>query len=133
MRTSNDAVLGLDWVRSSCTLPTAEQPFRVVEFDDLFAIAVRAVDRLSPTTLRLTVDANAAARATELADRESSCCSFFGFEFAPAATQAAAQGAGDTVAIQVTVPAAHTAVLDAFAARAATRADTAALAIRPER
>ena len=38
-----------NWVRS-CTLPTAERPFRVAEFDALFATHVTSVTRVDPTT-----------------------------------------------------------------------------------
>jgi hypothetical protein len=55
----------LDWVPAACTLPTAEQPLRVAEFDDLFATSVRAVDRVGPTVLRL--DAVAARVASMIA------------------------------------------------------------------
>jgi hypothetical protein len=54
------------------------------------------------------VAAGAEDRARELASRETGCCSFFGFDFTP--------GTGDTVAMTLTVPATHVAVLDAFAA-----------------
>ncbi|MGC4940008.1 hypothetical protein [Kribbella sp. DT2] len=100
---------GLDWVPASCTLPTVEQPIRVAEFDNLFRTSVRGAERLGPTTLRLDVAADAEAHARDLAGRESSCCSFFGFDFGPA---------GDVVEMTVTVPATHVAVLDAFATRA---------------
>ncbi len=116
MRTSdtNSAITaGLDWVPSACTLPTVEQPLRVAEFDDLFSASVTAAERVDATTLRLTLGGDE-DRARELADRESSCCSFFGFTFAPADDGA--------VAMTVTVPPAHVAVLDAFAARATTAA-----------
>jgi hypothetical protein len=106
---SNTSHSGLDWVPASCTLPTAEQPIGVTEFDDLFATSVQAAERLDATTLRLIVSAGAEATARDLAARESSCRSFFGFDFAPV---------HETVAITVTVPAAHVAVLDAFATRA---------------
>ncbi|WP_433003358.1 hypothetical protein [Kribbella sp. CA-294648] len=110
---ANASPAGLDWVPESCTLPTAEQPIRVAEFDDLFTASVRGAQRVDRTTLRLTVAADAEAQARDLAGRESSCCSFFGFDFAPA---------GEAVTMTVTVPAAHVAVLDAFAARAAAAA-----------
>jgi hypothetical protein len=97
----------LDWIPASCTLPTAEQPFRVAEFEDLFTASVRAVDRDGPTTLRLTLDAAWQDQARELAARESNCCSFFGFEFIA--------GVPGTITMQITVPPAHTAILDAFA------------------
>jgi hypothetical protein len=109
--TETTAGIDLAWVDpTSCTLPTVEQPIRVAEFDDLFATAVRAVERAAPTTLRLAVAAGFAERARDLASRESSCCSFFGFDFAA--------DTDETVAMTVTVPAAHVAVLDALAARA---------------
>jgi len=106
---ANTSPAGLDWVPASCTLPTAEQPIRVAEFDDLFSASIQGAERIDPTTLRLTVAADAEAQARDLAGRESSCCSFFGFDFT---------AAGDAVDMTVTVPAAHVAVLDAFAARA---------------
>jgi hypothetical protein len=101
--------VGPAWVPASCTLPTVEQPIRVAEFDDLF-ISVQSAERLDPTTLRLTMPAEAEAQARDLAGRESSCCSFFGFDFTPV---------GEVLEMTVTVPSAHMAVLDAFAARAA--------------
>ncbi|GAA1594970.1 hypothetical protein GCM10009789_56340 [Kribbella sancticallisti] len=110
---TSSSAAGLDWVPASCTLPTVEQPIRVAEFDDLFTASVRGVERIDPSTLRLTVAADAEAHARDLAGRESRCCSFFGFDFI---------AAGDAVAMTVTVPAAHVAVLDAFAARATTAA-----------
>ena len=114
MTTSYDittAVTDQGWVPATCALPTAEQPFRVAEFDDLFAESVRPIERIDPTTVELTLDAAAEDRARDLAARESECCSFFDFEFAPTAA--------GTVTMRVRVPAAQTAVLDAWAARAA--------------
>jgi hypothetical protein len=101
----------LDWAPDACTLPTAEQPFREAEFDDLFATAVRDVTHDGPTTLRLTLDAAAEARARDLTARESECCSFFGFDFGPAAR--------GELTLTVTVPPTRADVLEAFAARAA--------------
>lgn len=101
---------------SACTLPTAEQPIRVVEFDQFFATSARAIRRSGPTRLEVLVDQGAETRARELAGRESSCCSFFAFDFTATA---------DGVVIGVGVPSAYIEVLDAFAARtrAANRAD----------
>ncbi|MEV4838269.1 hypothetical protein AB0K05_27425 [Nonomuraea sp. NPDC049486] len=48
---TQEIALDQAWVPSACTLPTAEQPLRVAEFDALFADAVRAVarpDRTAP-------------------------------------------------------------------------------------
>jgi hypothetical protein len=100
----------LTWVPAACTLPTVDQPLRLAEFDDLFATALRAQQRLSPTTLRWRLDPAAEVTARDLTARESSCCSFFAFSFTPA---------GDLLDVDVRVPAAHADVLDALADRAA--------------
>ncbi|WP_238352621.1 hypothetical protein [Kribbella solani] len=91
-------------------MPTVEWPLRVAEFDQLFATALRAVEWRDAMRLLLVLDAGAQAAARELTDRETGCCSFFSFTFAPA---------GDgTVHLKVGVPPAHSAVLGAPAARA---------------
>jgi hypothetical protein len=96
---------------SACTLPTAEQPLRVAEFDALFAEAVRGVARPERTRLRLELvfSPEGAARAAELAVRENGCCSFFAFTLAIA---------GGGLALEVTVPPEQVGVLDALHARA---------------
>ena len=44
----------MSWVApEACTLPTAQQPLRVAEFDDLFANSVTWVDRPDATRLVL--------------------------------------------------------------------------------
>ncbi|RKN50353.1 hypothetical protein [Micromonospora endolithica] len=102
------------WVPEACTLPTVDRPLRLAEFDHLFATAVRAQQRLSPTALRLLLDPAAEATARDLTGRESSCCSFFTFTFA-------GDDAGDSggLRLDVQVPAGHVDVLDALAGRAA--------------
>ena len=42
-------VRAMAWVPEACTLPTVEQPLRVAEFDELFATAVRPVERVDLT------------------------------------------------------------------------------------
>jgi hypothetical protein len=66
----------------ACTLPAAEHPFRVAEFDALFAAALLSQERLAPGWLRLYLrpDEQVATTARELTERESRCCSFFAFE-----------------------------------------------------
>jgi hypothetical protein len=98
------------WVPQACTLPTAEQPLRLAEFDDLFATALRGQQRISPTELRWRLDGAAEIRARDLTARESSCCSFFAFTVEPDA---------GAVNVGVRVPPAHVDVLDALAERAA--------------
>ncbi|MGC1212108.1 MAG: hypothetical protein WA890_12685 [Micromonospora sp.] len=98
------------WVPEACTLPTVHRPLRVAEFDDLFRTALRRQWRLSPTELRWELEAGAEAAVRELTARESACCSFFDFTVAAAAA--------GTVRVDVRVPPAYVAVLDALAGRA---------------
>lgn len=100
-----------DWIPAACTLPTAERPLRVSEFDELFAVAVRGVARPGPTRLSLAL-ADAPGRAEQVRDltaRESACCSFFTFRLTT----------GDPLRLDISVPPAHRDVLDALAARIA--------------
>jgi hypothetical protein len=99
-------------VPDACTLPTVDRPLRLAEFDDLFATALRGQKRLSPTLLRWRIEVDAVPAARDLTDRESACCSFFTFTFAPD---------GAAVRLDVEVADAHVAVLDALAVRAAAR------------
>jgi hypothetical protein len=107
---TQDIALDQEWVPSACTLPTAERPLRVAEFDGLFTGAVRAVARPEPTRLRLelTFSPDNAARAAELAARENGCCSFFAF------TLIIADGG---LSLEVAVPPQQVNVLDALQAR----------------
>lgn len=102
---------GQAWIPESCTLPTAEQPVRVAEFDHLFADAVRAVRRPGPGRLELLMDPAAESVARDLAARESGCCSFFTFDFTPTETE---------LVMGIEVPDARTEVLDSLAALATT-------------
>jgi hypothetical protein len=110
---TDDDIAG--WVPEACTLPSAERPLRLAEFDDLFTVALRAQQRLSPTRLRWRLDPAAEQAARDLASREAACCSFLSFTFAPA---------DGSVHLDVEVPEAHAGVLDALARRAAARAGT---------
>jgi hypothetical protein len=99
------------WVPPSCTLPTAERPVRVAEFDALLAVAVRPAERLSPTRLRIHLPGGPIAEITtrDLVAREARCCSFFAFDVraSPAAT-----------VLEIQVPDGQVAVLDALQQRA---------------
>ncbi|WP_052311547.1 MULTISPECIES: hypothetical protein [unclassified Actinoplanes] len=101
------------WVPEACTLPTADRPLRVAEFDRLFATALRGQRRLSPTTLCWELDPAAEAEAREAAGRESGCCSFFTFAFEADAA---------ALRVRVTVPAGQIGVLDGLQQRAAGQA-----------
>jgi hypothetical protein len=98
------------WVPEACTLPSVQQPLRLVEFDSLFATALREQQRLSPIHLRWRLDPAAETTARDLTNRESSCCSFFTFTITADT---------DALRLDVQVPAAHVDVLDALAQRAA--------------
>jgi hypothetical protein len=101
----------MTWVPPSCTLPTADQPLRVAELDDLLTTAVTGTDRPAPErlTLRLKPAPEVAATTAGLATRETACCSFFTFALTVAAGE---------LTLDVTVPPAHVAVLDALEGRA---------------
>jgi hypothetical protein len=100
------------WVPvDACTLPTADQPLRVAEWDDLFATSLRTVER-GPTRARLVLggDDGLAARVQRLAEAETACCSFFTFTVTPL------DDAG--VALGIEVPRARADVLTALLERA---------------
>jgi hypothetical protein len=104
-------------VAEACTLPTAERPLRVAEFDHLFATAVRRVDSIHATRARLhlTGPAGLATRVRDLTARETECCSFFTFT-----TTAHPAADGEAVVLDIEVPAAHADVLASLAQRAST-------------
>ncbi|SCL35738.1 hypothetical protein GA0070624_5342 [Micromonospora rhizosphaerae] len=106
------------WAPDACTLPTAERPLRLAEFDQFFRDAVRGSDRLSPQHLRLQLDcaAHVEETARDLTARESSCCSFFAFDVS--------RSGPDSLTLDVRVPAAQVDVLDGLANRAASAAGT---------
>jgi hypothetical protein len=81
---------------------------REAEFEALFT-SVRGVERVAPTRLRLALAAGGevAARAADLAARETACCGFFTF------TLTVTEGG---TSLEVAVPAGQAAVLDGFAA-----------------
>ncbi|GAA1745067.1 hypothetical protein [Luedemannella helvata] len=99
------------WVPDACTLPTAERPLRLAEFDELFTRAVRGGERLGARHLRVTLAGgpDLAESVRDLAARETECCSFFDF------TVTAPEPG--LVRLDIEVPAARIDVLDAWAAR----------------
>lgn len=99
----------LTWAPAACTLPTAEQPLRVAEFDRLFADHLHTATRLNPRTLDLLLAAESRGTVQDLTARESECCSFFEFDISDADD-------GD-VRLRIGVPAAQVAVLDGIADR----------------
>jgi hypothetical protein len=112
MTSGND----LGWAPATCTLPTSEQPWRLAEFDELFARHVREVRREDATHLRLALSGGAAVAATaaDLAAREVQCCSLFTFEL---------HIAEGSLALGVSTGPAHADVLAALAERATALVD----------
>jgi hypothetical protein len=108
---TDDLIVDVDWVPAACTLPTAEQPLRRAEFDELFAEDVLGVNQLSPQQVRLELrpDAEVAARAASLAAKETGCCSFFTFGLTIT---------DGTVSMTISTEQEHRTVLAALGARA---------------
>ena len=115
----------------TCTLPTAEQPLRVAEFDTLFAASLRAVEHPAAAATRarllLAGDADLPGRVQRLADAETACCSFFTFTLTPLAVDSSADLSGAlsgdvdaaaVVALDVDVSAARADALAALVERA---------------
>jgi hypothetical protein len=95
----------------ACTLPTAEQPLRMAEFDEFFQTAVQRWTRPRATALDLVIPQKIESFARDLAEREASCCSFFRFDFEPTA-----QG----LVMRIGVSESHVEVLDALQAQVST-------------
>jgi Cd2+/Zn2+-exporting ATPase len=67
---------------SGCTLDAAALSEREHEFRELFARALRRVERHDARSARLVLDAACEAEARDLFAREQECCSFFDFTLA---------------------------------------------------
>jgi hypothetical protein len=94
----------------ACSMPTAERPLRLAEFDALFAASVRNVTRDGQGVhLHLEGDPGLRERVQDLAERETACCSFFTF---------AIEGSDDNVTVDISVPKERREILDALADRA---------------
>ncbi len=102
------------WVPDACTLPVVEQPLRIKEFDTFFQEAVLRVTRPLSTRLDLAISPDAEATGRDLAQRESACCSFFGFEF---------ERTDADLMMRITVPDTHVDVLDAVERQLPTRSN----------
>lgn len=95
---------------AACTLPTAERPLRLAEFDALFAGSVRRVERNGDLVhLRMSGPAGLRETVRDLAERESRCCSFFTFELS---------GSDADLVLTVSVPEERRDILAALADRA---------------
>jgi hypothetical protein len=104
-------------IANFCTLPTAAQPMRLIEWDELFHRQVDAPNLIGPHRVEFTF-ASAEGLYAEVSDliaRESECCSFFDFVLERRAEYA---GNEDRLVLQVGVPASRDHVLRAFRERA---------------
>ena len=113
MHATDGAPGSLAWAEvEACTLPSADRPLRVADFDALFAAHLLRVERPAVTAARLVLagGAGVADRVQRLADSESSCCTFFDF------TVTSRHG---EVVLDVAVPAAYSDVLAGLVSRAA--------------
>jgi hypothetical protein len=90
-------------IPDDCTLPTAERPLRLAEFDALFATSLRQVEPVTSTEARMRLAGPAGLEATvrDLTARETECCSFFTFTVT---REAAADGEAVTLDIEVPAP-----------------------------
>lgn len=114
------------WVPvDACTLPTFDRPLRVAEFDELFATALRDVQRPAAGTLRVRLvlagDETLADRMRRLAEEESSCCSFFTFTVTELGAETSAAVEQARVAFDIAVPSTRANVLEALVDRAVAR------------
>jgi hypothetical protein len=103
----------LAWAEvAACTLPSADRPLRVADFDALCAAYLVRAERTRPTAARLVMAGGpgVADRVQRLADAESSCCAFFDF---------AVSDDGDEVVLDVSVPPTYADVLAGLVSRAA--------------
>lgn len=95
----------------ACTLPLAERPDRIAEWDALFGGRVQSVHRTSrtQTDMELEPAPSAAAEAADLAMREAGCCSFFQFTL---------RAAGNRLRLTIEVPQRYADVLAGLSDRA---------------
>jgi len=98
-------------VPDACTLPTAEQPVRIAEWDSLFSELV-AVEQSDGAHGRLVFAgiADLEERVRDLSRRETECCSFFDFS-----VEAGADALGEPMLwLDIGVPPTRAEVLGAF-------------------
>ena len=104
-------------VEEFCTLPAAAQPFRLMEFDELFRSQIRPPRRTDPHRVEFTFAAAEGmySQVSDLVARETACCSFFEFSIAEHPQDAAGE---DHLVLRVGVPASRADVLEALTDRA---------------
>ena len=105
-------------VPEACTLPSADQPLRVAEFDGLFAEHLESVEQVGPTEARMALlgPEGLGVMVRDLADRETACCSFFEFSVS---AEPSTEAGREAVQLEIRVPPTRADVLGALANRAA--------------
>jgi hypothetical protein len=100
-----------------CTLPTAAQPFRLMEFDELFRSQIRPPRRIDPHRVEFTFlgAEGLYAKVSDLVARETACCTFFEFTIAEHPHD---PGGEDHLVLLVGVPASRADVLEVLTDRA---------------
>lgn len=94
----------------ACTMPTAERPLRLAEFDALFATSVRSVRRRgNDLRMHLAGTEGLLEQVRDLTARETACCSFFTFTI---------DGTDQNLTLDISVPPDRQELLDALAERA---------------
>jgi hypothetical protein len=103
-------------IEEFCTLPTAAQPKRMLEFDQLFRRQANPPRRIGPHQVEFSfADAEGLyAEVSDLVARESGCCSFFDFVI----DQRSRASDQDQLVLRVGVPAGRDDVLEALMDRA---------------
>jgi len=103
-------------IQEFCTLPTAAQPMRLLEFDELFRRQANPPRRIGQHQVEFSfADAEGMyAEVSDLVIRESACCSFFDFRI----DQRSQTGVQDQLVLRVGVPANRDDVLEALMDRA---------------
>jgi hypothetical protein len=104
-------------VEEFCTLPVAAQPFRLMEFDELFRSQIRPPRRIDPHRVEFTFLGGEGlyGKVSDLVARESTCCTFFEFTIDEHAQDLPDQ---DHLVLRVGVPESRDDVLKALTDRA---------------
>jgi hypothetical protein len=106
-------------IESFCTLPTAAQPMRLQQFDELFRRQIAPPRWIGQHRVELAFP-NIEGLYAELSDlvaRESECCSFFEFVIDQHPSQTVNE---DQLVLHIGVPASRDEVLQALTKRAVT-------------
>ena len=104
-------------VEEFCALPAAAQPFRLMEFDELFRRQIRPPRRIDRHRVEFTFAGagDMYVQVSDLVTRETACCSFFDFSITEHPRDLAGE---DQLVLRVGVPVSRDDVLEALTDRA---------------